>query len=121
MNRAYEKYGYKNLYEKQSIEKYLTNFNDFMDLLEVRRHFKEMGLGNFYILNGRYWIDQFSQISKVTDGMDTLNEFEKIPLVMSDSEFRGFIHRYNKSINSITPEEHRNLEWSEISKLHESG
>ena len=55
MNRAYEKYGY-NMYfgnEKSTIEKYLTNFDDFMDLLEIRRDYKGT-IENFYILNGRY-------------------------------------------------------------------
>ena len=125
MNRAYEKYGYINSGwngEKYSIEKYLTNFDDFLVLLDVRRHLKKKyEIGNFYILNGKYWIDEFAQISKVTEGMDTLNDFEKIPLVMSDGEFHSLISRYNKSINAISTEEHRDLEWSEISKLHESG
>lgn len=111
MNRAYEKYGYTpySWGEKQSIELYLTNFDDFMDLLEVRRFYGKQGIGNFYILNGRYFIDEFGQISKVVDGLEKLKGFIKIPLVLTNDEFHDLVYRYNRSINAITPEEHKNL------------
>jgi hypothetical protein len=112
-------------FEKKFIENHLGNFDDFMELLDIRRDIRktkgENYLGNFYILNGRYWIDQFGQISKVTQGLDELKKFFDIPLVMTDEEFSNLMCRYNEKINAITPEEHKKLNWDEISKLHESG
>ena len=121
MNKAFEKYGYNVYSEKNSIARYLSNFDDFMDLLDVRRKYKESGIGNFYILNGKYWIDEFGQISQVTEGLDKLKEFFDIPLVLTDDEFRNLIRRYDEKINAITPEEHKKLSWDHITKLHESG
>jgi hypothetical protein len=92
-----------------------------MDLLEIRSHYRKTGIGNFYILNGRYWIDEFGQISKVIDGLEKLKGFIKIPLVLTNDEFHDLVYRYDRSINAITTEEIKNLEWSEISKIHESG
>ena len=106
--------------EKSTIEKYLTNFDDFMDLLEIRRDYKGT-IENFYILNGRYWIDEFGQISKVTQGLDELKKDFNIPLVMTNNEFRELLGEFDKKHNAITSEEHDKLSWDEIDKLHKSG
>jgi len=101
MNEGYRKYSYDPYTqfggEKQSIERYLTNFNDFMDLLEVRRIYaKSGGVGNYYILHGKYWIDQFGQISKVIEGLDELKKYFDIPLVLTNDEFHEIMRKYNK-------------------------
>ena len=123
MNTAYEKYGYKLAEEKKSIEKYLTNLSDFLDLLDLRsdlHHKNGFTLGDFYVLNGKYHLDQFGQIGKVLDGMTQMSKFFDIPLLMSDYEMHEIRKAYNKKINAVTREETEGLSWDEIDKLHEN-
>jgi len=123
MNKAYEKYGYNTYFgaEKGTIEKYLTNFDDFIDLLEIRRNLKNSNseLGNFYILNGKYHIDQFAQIGKITDGLDELKSQIDIPLVVTDDEFRSFMKQYNTKMNCITSEEIDRIGWDQVRIEHD--
>ena len=110
--------------ELESIERFLTNIEDFDNLLDYRRYIyqnKQRELGNFYILNGKYHIDQFGQIGKVVDGMDELKKYFDIPLVMSDRKFRQILQQYGYKMNTITHEEMKDLPWTEVRKLNESG
>jgi len=123
MNKSYEKYGYKLAEEKKSIEKYLTNLSDFIDLLDIRSHLHHkngLTLGDFYVLNGKYHLDQFGQIGKVIDGMTQMAKYFDIPLIMSDYEMHIIRNAYNKRINAVTREETEGLSWDEINKLHEN-
>lgn len=108
--------------EKESIEKLLINMEGFHDLLKVRRFFHkhEEKIRSFYILNGKYHIDQFGQIGKV-EGMDELKKYFDIPLIMSDSEFYEIFRQYEIKMNTITLKETKDLSWVEIRKLHELG
>lgn len=105
------------------IERHLTNFNDFHDLLDfrckIRKHCPETHrnyLGNFWILNGRYHIDEFAQIGKVCGGMDELAKHFDIPLVMTQDKLHDLMDRYNRRINALTKRE-MDLPWEERQKI----
>lgn len=116
-------FGYNPYSEKQSIEYYLESYEEFFDLLDIRRKMvkEKREIGNFYIFNGKYWIDEFGQISKVIAGLDELKKYFDIPLVLTNDEFHEIMGKYNEKFNCITNKEIKNLEWEEITKLRESG
>lgn len=105
------------------IKNHLGTFEDFHDLLDFRRQIREHRpdthrnyLGTFWILNGRYHIDEFAQIGKVCGGMDKLAKYFDIPLVMTEEKLRDFMDMYNRRINALTHRE-MDLPWEEREKI----
>jgi len=117
------KYNYGTVFsERNSIEDFLTSIGGLTTMLKIRRKIrndfekdgKTSPLRNFYILNGKYHIDQFGQIGKV---ITKLTDYFDVPLVISDDGLWKLVKIYNQKINAIPDD----IPWEEQHKLSEEG
>lgn len=91
--------------QQEYIVQYLNTLNRFHKLLEERRkayRILNKNLNEFYVLNGKFYLDKFGQCWRVVG-----KHMEKIifPLVATKSKFLSCINNYNTSRNVLTTDE----------------
>ena len=99
----------------------MLHFNELLSIrkdifFNAKKENKSSPLHNFYIFNGKYYLDQFAQMSETIE-IEEINKFFPIPFVCSDEEMKLILNNYNILINAIPS----NLNYADGIKLINEG